>query len=176
MSSTPPSGFGSRLNGTLEQLVSFADTKLSGLIGFSTALGSLLLAEKPSFPRSFVPNPFEPLEAFLAYVSPVTYSLALLSFSIAIICGGIGFYSGRQREHQENVVFWRWIERQPMDKYQREVNALTESAVEDAYAKENHRLSKRVRWKNRFVQYGAIAFLLGLLFGLASTGASLLVK
>jgi Family of unknown function (DUF5706) len=176
MSSTPPSGFGARLNGTLEQMMSFADARLSLLIGSSTALGSLLLAEKPSFPRSFVPNPFEPLEALLAYVSPVTYSLALLSFAIAIICAGIGFYSGSQRQYQENVVFWRWIERQPLDKYQREVNALTESAVEDAYAKENHRLSKRVRWKNRFVQYGAIAFLLGLLFGFVSTGTSLLVK
>ena len=176
MSSTPPPGFGLHLNGTLEQQVSFADAKLSGLIGFSALMVSLLLAEKPSFPASFVPNLFEPLEAFLAYVAPVTYSFAVLSLSITAICAFIGFYSGTRIEYQENVVFWRWIGTQPLDKYRSVVNALTESAVEDAYARENHRLSKRLRWKNRFIQYSAIALLLGFLFGMASTGASFLVK
>ena len=176
MSGSPPSGYGLNLNRLLEQLVSFADTKLSSLIGFSGVMVGLLLAEKPSFPRSFVHSPFEPLEALLAYVSPVTYSLALLSFAIATICACIGFYSGTGKEYQENVVSWRWIETQPIDKYQSKVNALTESAVEDAYTRENHRLSKRLRWRTRFVGYSAIAFFVGLLFAMASTGASFLVK
>ncbi len=164
------------MNRTLQLQVNYADAKLSGLIGFSATFGALLLATRPSFHPSSVPNPFESLVTLLAYVPPGTYLLTLLSFLIAIICAGIGFYSGSERDYQENVVFWRWIERQPLDKYQREVNALTESAVEDAYAKENHRLSKRLWWKDRFIQYAATAFLLGLLFGLASSGASLLVK
>lgn len=176
MSSNPPSGFGAGLNRQLTLLVNYADAKLSGLIGFSATLGGLLTAAVPSFHHSSVPNLFGSLGAFLTNGSPVFYGLTLLFFLFTIICAGIGFYSRSERDFQENVVYWRWINRQPLDKYQKEVSALTESAVEEAYTKENHRLSKRLWWKNRCIQFAVSAFFLALLFGLASSGAASLVK
>lgn len=176
MSDSPPSGFGAWLNRALQQQVSLADTKLSGLIGFSATLSGLLLFAPPSFHRSAVPNPFASFGAFLTSIAPVTYILTLLFFLITIVNAAIGFYSRSEREHEVNVVYWRWIGRQPLDKYQKEVNALTESTVEEAYAQDNHRLSTRLGWKNRFIQYAAFAFLLGLFCGVASTAAALLVK
>jgi len=83
---------------------------------------------------------------------------------------------GMKAAFLRNVVFWHWIEQQTLSEYQKAVKDLNDPSVHEAYAMENHRLSKELKRKILYMRGSVLGLIIGLVFAALSTGLSFLAK
>jgi hypothetical protein len=159
MSSTPPSeepmtnnttssDFGWNLHQTLTQLIGFADTKAGALLGASAIIIVLLLPNKPTL--------------------SIFGILALVCLAFCALCAGcafLPFLPFRSRGNEEYPVFWKWIRREQLNKYEKLVGKLDNSKVNMYYARENYQISKDLLYRFTLVECSIVFLIFGLVFG-----------